>query len=159
MRQQRWRRGGAVRSWRVRLFQGQDEQKLSIQDEQKLSIASCRCTVILSRAGAGRTGSAAVGATPHAEIANGPVCTDRRPVLSQFGVSEFGSYMCTFTCTCTCNPRTAVGPKIQNEPTLRQIHSVAEAVRRFRRDSSRFATDRMLKVEPQVPRAPATLLK
>lgn len=56
MRQQRWRRGGAVRSWRVRLFQG--------QDEQKLSIASCRCTVILSRAGAGRTGSAAVGATP-----------------------------------------------------------------------------------------------
>ena len=43
MRQQRWRRGGAVRSWRVRLFQG--------QDEQKLSIASCRCTVILSRAG------------------------------------------------------------------------------------------------------------
>ena len=77
MRQQRWRRGGAVRSWRVRLFQG--------QDEQKLSIASCRCTVILSRAGdrlGGRRGHAPRGNRKRAGV--------HRPAASSLPVRCIG---------------------------------------------------------------------
>ena len=40
------------------------------------------------------------------------------PVLSQFGVSEFSTYMSAYTCT--CNPRTAeraVGPKAETDLT------------------------------------------
>jgi hypothetical protein len=37
------------------------------------------------------------------------------PVLSQFGVSDFSTYMSTYTCT--CSPRTAVGPKAETDLT------------------------------------------
>jgi hypothetical protein len=97
MRQQRWRRGGAMHSWRVRFSQG--------QHEPKLSSTSCRCTVNLSRLSRG-------GSVRSSERG---MLRASGPVLSQFGVSEFSTYMSTYTCT--CNPRTAVGPKAETDLT------------------------------------------
>jgi len=94
MRQQRWRRGGAMHSWRVRFSQG--------QHEPKLSSTSCRCTVNLSRLSRG-------GSVRSSERG---MLRASGPVLSQFGVSEFSTYMSTYTCT--CNPRTAVATESRN---------------------------------------------